>query len=287
MAKRRFHKAANRVIPRDIFCLIGAVGCATLGLQGFLLPNNFLDGGVTGLALIARAVSHLPMPILLVLFNLPFIVMGNYNISRVFAVKTCFAIGLLAISLNFAHLPVITTDPLLVSVFGGFFLGLGIGLAIRGGGVIDGTEVLAIYIARYTHITVGQVIMILNVGIFLLAATVFNTETALYAMLTYVCASRTVDFILHGLDGYTLIQIHSEKNSSIIHKMLKRSMGLNVLVLHAQRGDPSRPDKAISQPILEVTVRRLQAQQVLGIIKSADPKAMVIQHPVTDVHGRL
>lgn len=287
MAKRRFYKAANRVIPRDIFCLLGAVGCATFGLQGFLLPNGFLDGGVTGLALIARAVTQLPMPILLVLFNLPFIFMGRYSVSRVFAVKTIGAISLLAISLTFAQLPVVTSDPLLVSVFGGFFLGLGIGLAIRGGGVIDGTEILAIFIAKYAHITVGQVIMFLNVAIFMLAATVFDTETALYAMLTYLCASRTVDFIVHGLDDYTAIQIHSEHNASIIHKMLKRSLGLNVTVVPAQKGDPSRPDKATSRPILQVIVRRLRAQEVLSVVQNVDPKATVIFHPITDVHGRI
>ncbi len=287
MAKRRFHKAANRLIPRDIFCLLGAVGCATFGLQGFLLPNNFLDGGVTGLALIAHALIHWPMPVLLVLFNLPFVFLGHANISRVFSIKAMSAIILLALSLSVAHLPVVTRDPLLVSVFGGFFLGLGIGLAIRGGGVIDGTEILAITIAKKVHITVGQVIMLLNVVIFAVAAWVFNTETALYAMLTYLCASRTVDFIVHGLDDYTSMQIVSENNASIIHKMLKKSLGLNITVIQAQKGDPSRPDKAITQPVLQVIVRRLQAQEVLSLVQSVDPKATVILHPITDVHGRI
>lgn len=287
MPKRRFYKAANRVIPKDILCLIGAVGCATFGLQGFLLPNSFLDGGVTGVALILHKLTAIPMPLFLVAVNLPFIWMGRHHISKVFAFKTLGAILALAFSLLVLKVPVITTDPLLVSVFGGFFLGLGIGLAIRGGGVIDGTEVLAIYVARKTHITVGQVIMMINVVIFLTAAMVFDTEVALYAMLTYLCASRTVDFIVHGLDDYTSMQIISEKNSAVIYKILKRSMNLNVIVVSAQKGDPTRPDKAVDQPILSVVVNRLQAQQVLQTVQEIDPKVIVIYHPVTDIHGRI
>jgi uncharacterized membrane-anchored protein YitT (DUF2179 family) len=229
----------------------------------------------------------MPMPLLIFLFNLPFSIMGYRVITKKFAIKTFITISVLALSLSMARLPVITTDPLLVSVFGGFFLGLGIGLAIRGGAVIDGTEVLAIYISRHTSITVGQVIMLINVVIFFVAASVFSTEIALYAMLTYLCASRTVDFIVHGLDDYTAIQIISEKNSSIIHKMLTRSLKLQVNVVQAQRGDPSKPEKALSLPILHVVITRLQAQQVLEIVQGIDPKAVVIYHPVTDVHGRL
>lgn len=287
MPKRKFYKAANRIIPKDIFCLFGAVGCATFGLQGFLLPNNFLDGGVVGMALISHALSHIPMPILLVVFNLPFIVMGYYQISKKFAIKTTATILALAFFLAVTRLPTITTDPLLVAVFGGFFLGLGIGLAIRGGGVIDGTEVLAIYLSRKTSLSVGQVIMLINVIIFLVAVYVFSTEVALYAMLTYLSASRTVDFIVHGLDDYTSIQIMSEKNAPIIHKMLKRSLKLNVNVFTAHMGDPSKPDQRIEKPILQVVVTRLQARQVLDVVQGIDKKAVVIYHPVTDVHGRL
>lgn len=287
MPKRKFYRAANRIIPRDIFCLLGAVGSATFGLQGFLLPNEFLDGGVVGIGLIIHALTAFPMPLLIIVLNAPFILMGRQQISNVFALKTTAAIGLLAFSLSVMNVPVVTTDPLLVSVFGGFFLGLGIGLAIRGGGVIDGTEVLALYIARKTSLTVGQIIMIINVVIFSTAALVFNTETALYAMLTYLCASRTVDFIVHGLDDYTSIQIISESNASIIHKVLKRTHNLNVVIMSAQRGDPSRPDKAVPQPILSVVVSRLQAQAVLDTVQGIDRKAIVIYHPVTDIHGRL
>ena len=177
MQKRRFTKAANRVNILDAICLLAAVGCATFGLQGFLLPNNFLDGGVVGVAMIIHAKTDFPMPILLFGISLPFFLLGNSDISRVFALKALATIGALALALTFITLPTVTTDPLLVSVFGGFFLGLGIGLAIRGGGVIDGTEVLALYIAKRTHFTVGRIILVINLLIFLTAATVFSTST--------------------------------------------------------------------------------------------------------------
>jgi uncharacterized membrane-anchored protein YitT (DUF2179 family) len=286
MQKRRFNKAANRINPWDILSLMAAVLCATFGLEGFLLPNNFLDGGVVGVALIIHALTPLPMPILLFGISLPFFLLGNRDISRVFALKAMVTIGALALALTFIKFPVITKDPLLIAVFGGFFLGLGIGFAIRGGGVIDGTEVLALYIAKRTPFTVGRIILIINVLIFLTAATVFSIEVAMYAMLTYLCASRTVDFVVHGLDDYTSMQIIS-KNASIIHKILKRTHGLDVTVLNAQKGDPSRPDKAVPQPILSVIVTRLQAQQVLADVQNIDPAATVIYHHVSDVHGRI
>ncbi len=286
MQKRRFNKAANRVNLMDALCLLAAVVCATFGLQGFLLPNDFLDGGVVGVALIIHSLTDWPMQVLLFGISVPFFLLGKQDISRVFALKAMVTIGALALALTFIEFPVITRDPLLIAVFGGFFLGLGIGFAIRGGGVIDGTEVLALYIAKRTPFTVGRIILIINVLIFLTAATVFSIEVAMYAMLTYLCASRTVDFVVHGLDDYTSMQIIS-KNASIIHKILKRTHGLDVTVLNAQKGDPSRPDKAVSQPILTVVVTRLQAQQVLADVQNIDPAATVIYHHVSDVHGRI
>ena len=197
MAKvqKKFQAAANRLTFEDVFYLAAAVACTCFGLKGFLIPGNFIDGGVTGISLIARALTDIPLPFLIFFINVPFIILGRYQISWPFALKTCAAIGSLAVALWLADVPHITADPLLIAVFGGFFLGLGIGMAIRGGAVIDGTEVLALWISRNSSLTIGDVIMTVNVAIFAVAGFVFNLETALYAMLTYLSASRTVDWV--------------------------------------------------------------------------------------------
>jgi uncharacterized membrane-anchored protein YitT (DUF2179 family) len=284
---KKLQAAANRVTLKDIGLLALAVGCAFFGLKGFLLPAGFLDGGVTGIALIARQITDFQLAPLLFLINIPFILMGRYQISMIFAVKSLAAISCLALCLWLIRIPPVTLDPLLVSVFGGFFLGLGIGLAIRGGGVVDGTEVLALYLARQTGFTIGHVVFMINVVIFALAATVFNVETALYAMLTYLSAYRTVDFILHGLDEYTAMQIFSEKNSAILYKILTRSLKLKVTVFKGSRGDPDKPEKANDRPVLYLVVSRLQVQQILATINSIDPRAEVAYHAVTDYHGKI
>lgn len=286
MAKRKFYKAANRLNIKDIIFLSAAVISALIGLRGFLLPNQFLDGGVTGVALIVKQLTNIPVAYLLFAINIPFIVMGRYQISMIFATKTLATIGALSLALYYTDNHPFVQDPLLIAVFGGFFLGAGIGLAMRGGGVIDGTEVLALYLARKTPLTIGNIVFAINAVIFAVAALVFSVQTALYAMLTYLSAAKTVDFLLHGMDEYTAIQIFSEKNSSILHKVLKRSLGLNIVVIPAQKNDPTRNDKLEPLPILYTVISRLQVQLVLDTVKSIDPKAVLVYHPVTDIHGR-
>ena len=169
---------------RDSFLIVLGILSACFGLKGFLLPNSFIDGGVTGISLIVTELTGMPLSVLLVAINIPFLIMGFSTISRKFALRSIVAIVLLAISVHFIQVPIITDDKLLIAVFGGFFLGLGIGLSIRGGSVIDGTEVLAVFVSRKTSLTIGDVILVFKVLIFLVAAYVFTIEIALYAILT-------------------------------------------------------------------------------------------------------
>lgn len=283
MTKKKIFAPNQRLQTRDVFFLIASVAFACVGLKGFLLPSDFLDGGVTGIALIARELTHLPLPWLILAINLPFVWMGWKQISALFALKTLGAIGFLSLALWLAHVPTLTTDPLLVSVFGGAFLGVGIGLAIRGGGVIDGTEVMALYISKYSPFTVGDVILVINTIIFLVAAKVFNLETALYAMLTYFCASRTVNVILHGVEEYVAMQIISERSSPVLHKVLTKSLKLKIITFPAFRGDPSRMSDAKPAPVLYTVVSRLQSQAVIQLVHRIDPKALIVHHHITDI----
>jgi uncharacterized membrane-anchored protein YitT (DUF2179 family) len=183
---------------RQFLMLALAVIMASIGLKGFLLPNHFLDGGVTGISLIVNAITGWDLSLLIVLLNVPFVYMGYKQINRYFALKSGIAILSLALLVHFIEIPVVTDDKLLIAVFGGVFLGGGIGFAMRGGGVIDGTEVLAVSVSRKSTLSVGDFISVLNILIFLLAAWVFDLEKAMYSMLTYFAASKTVDFIVNG-----------------------------------------------------------------------------------------
>lgn len=284
MAKRKIYQAANRFTLKDFLFLLSGIVAACVGLQGFLLPSHFLDGGVVGISLIVREVTHLPLPLILLVLNLPFMWLGRSHVSTLFALKTLAGISGLALSLWLFHIPVLTQDPLLVSVFGGFFIGLGIGLAIRGGAVLDGTEVLSLYLARKSSLTVGDYILIINVTIFTSAIFVFDLETALYAMLTYLCATRTVDFVVYGIEEYMAVQIFSERNG-LIYKVLKHELKLNIHVMNGQRGAPqARHDKADHICILHVVITRLEVARVLSTVQALDPEATIIYHPVTDMH---
>ena len=164
---------------KDFFFIGMGVGSATLGLKCFLLPNHFLDGGATGLSLLTNNLTEIDLSLLIICINIPFIIIGARQISLQFAIKSAIAIITLAILVHFFELPVVTVDKLLIAVFGGFFLGAGIGLSIRGGAVIDGTEVLAIAVSRKTTLSVGDFIALFNLVLFSIAAFLINIETAM------------------------------------------------------------------------------------------------------------
>src|SRR5882762_8651590 len=186
---------------------------AGLGLKGFLLSSHFIDGGVTGVSMLLANVLGWPLSILILLINLPFIALAYRQIGRGFAIKSTVAIAGLAVCLAVVSYPDVTQDKLLTAVFGGFFIGAGIGLAIRGGAVLDGTEIAALLVSKNSHLLkVGDVILILNVFIFSAAAFFLGIESALYSILTYFAASKTIDFLIHGVDEYTAVIIMSDKS---------------------------------------------------------------------------
>ena len=223
----------------DIFLILPGVLSAGFGLKVFLLPNKFIDGGAVGISLLIAEVTAVSLPILLVIINVPFIILGYKIISRDFAIKTALAIAALAIAVAFIPYPQITQDKLLIAIFGGFFLGLGIGLAVRGGGVIDGTEVLAIGLTRRLGLTVGDIILIINVIIFSVAAYVLSIETALYSILTYLAASKTVDFVIEGIEEYTGVTIISVKAADI-RKMIVDVLGRGVTTFKGEKDMANR-----------------------------------------------
>ncbi len=194
---------------KDFILITLGIFSAAFGFKGFLLTNNFIDGGATGISLLIASLTGIPLYQLIVIVNLPFVILGYTIIDKRFAFKMIAAISGLALCLALVSFPDVTKDNLLVAVFGGFFLGAGIGLSIRGGAVLDGTEVLAIYLSRKFGTTIGDIIIIINVMIFSAAAYFLTVEIALYSMITYLAASRTLDFIIEGIEEYIGVTIIS------------------------------------------------------------------------------
>ncbi len=275
----------ERTIKDVLFISLG-VASAGFGLKGFLLPNQFLDGGVMGISLLINIITGVNLSFLVVLINLPFVVIAYTQVSKKFALKTFIAIALLAVVLALVEFPIITSDKLLIAVFGGFFLGAGIGLSIRGGSVLDGTEVLAIYSSRKTTLTVGDVILVFNILIFSVAAYLIDMETALYAILTYLVASKTVDFVVHGIEEYTSVMIVSEKSEEIKDAIINK-IGRGVTILKGKSGFGKKGHRSFDVDIIYSVVTRLELQRLKTEITKIDPEAFVVENSVNDIKGGM
>jgi len=292
--------------------MAGGILSAAMGLKGFLFSSHFIDGGVTGISMLLWKITSVPLSIWLVAVNLPFVLLGYRQLGRAFAVRSALAIVGLAIVVATVHFPDVTPDALLTAVFGGVFIGAGIGLAMRGGAVLDGTEIAALLTAvfggvfigagiglamrggavldgteiaalligrRSAMLKVGDVILGFNVVLFLAAMTVLGVEPALYSILTYVSAARTLEFILHGIEEFTAITVMSAAPEPIRQAILGQ-MGRGVTIYRA-RGGKSGEDREI----LYCVVTRLEIGRVMRIVETFDAAAFVVQHPLADVRG--
>lgn len=268
-----------------IFIVLGVIS-ASFGLTGFLLPNSFIDGGVTGISLIAAELTSIPLSILIIVINIPFIVLAFNTVSKRFAIKSLLAIILLALLIHFVPFTSVTDDKLLIAVFGGFFLGLGIGLAIRGGSVIDGTEVLAVYISRKTSLSIGDIILIFNVLIFSIAAYVFSIVIALYAILTYLAAAKTVDFVVSGIEEYIGVTIISEHNEEVRLAIIEK-LGRGCTIYAGKKGFAKRGETLKNTNIIYTLVTRLELSKLETEIDKIDKEAFIIMHSVKDAKGGM
>jgi uncharacterized membrane-anchored protein YitT (DUF2179 family) len=260
--------------------IILGVLSAGLGLKGFLLSSHFIDGGVTGISMLFANVLEWPLSILILIINLPFVALGYRQIGRAFAIKSTLAIGGLALCLAFVKYPDVTPDKLLTAVFGGFFIGAGIGLAIRGGAVLDGTEIAALLISKSSHLLkVGDVILLLNILIFSAAAFFLGIESALYSMLTYFAASKTVDFLIHGVEEYTAVIIISERSEEI-RQVILRDLQRGVTVYKGRGGLTNS-----EQDILFCVVTRLEIGRIKTAAHAVDTGAFIVVYPLADAEG--
>lgn len=270
---------------KDILLITMGIFSASFGFKGFLLSNHFIDGGATGISLLISNLTSIPLYLLLIVINIPFILLGYRIIGKQFAIRTALAIIGLALCVAYVDFPIVTNNDILVAIFGGTFLGAGIGFSIRGGAVIDGTEILAIYLSKKMGTTIGDIIIVINVLIFSAAMYFLSVEIALFSMVTYLAASKTLDFIIEGIDEYmgvTIVSTHfTEIKEMVIHKM-----GRGVTVYKGERGFGTRGEMG-EVNILYTVVTRLEMNKLKTEIELIDSNAFVVMHSVKDTKGGM
>lgn len=271
---------------KDSFLIAIGILSAGFGLEGFLLPNSFIDGGVTGISLLMSELTKYPLPLFIIVINIPFVILGFTQIGKTFAIKSIIAITGLSLAITFIHFPVITSDKLLIAVFGGFFIGAGIGFAVRGGGVLDGTEVLALYLGKRTGLSIGDIILVFNIIIFSFGAYLLSIETALYSVLTYLSASKTVDFVITGVEEYTGVTIVSS-HSNQIRLMIIEKMGRGVTIYNGKRGFGKRGEILNQMDIVYTVITRLEVAKLQNEIEKIDPNAFIVMNAVKDTKGGM
>jgi uncharacterized membrane-anchored protein YitT (DUF2179 family) len=270
---------------KDFLFIVLGIFSASFGLKGFLIKNQFIDGGATGISLLISSLTRIPLYLLIITINIPFMFLGYKIMGKIFAIKTVLAIAGLAICVAFIDFPFVTQDKLLVAIFGGMFLGGGIGFAVRGGAVIDGTEVLAIFLSKKLGTTLGDVIIIINVMIFSLAAYFLSIEIALYSMITYLSASKTLDFIIEGIEEYTGVTIISSHFVEI-RQMIINKMGRGVTLYSGRQGYGKKgPTK--ENDIVYTVITRLELNKLKAELEKIDPHAFVVMSSVKDTRGGM
>jgi uncharacterized membrane-anchored protein YitT (DUF2179 family) len=274
-------------VAQDVFLIVLGVIIAGFGLKGFIVPNHFFDGGVMGISLLVHEFYDFHLSAITIVLNLPFIAAGYFVVNRRFALRTLASVLLLAACLLYIPYPTITSDKLLISIFGGIFLGLGSGMAMRAGCALDGIEVLAVYTWKRTSFTIYEIILAINIVIFSIAALHFEIETALYSILTYLAATKTIDFVVEGLEAYTGVTIVSS-NSEVIKSRLVNELGRSITIYKGERG--YLPGSyGVSDPcdIIFTVITRLELRKLKNVVGESDPNAFVFANTIREASGGI
>lgn len=272
---------------QDILYMASGIIISGFGLKGFLVPNQFFDGGISGLALLLHELYHFNLAWLILVLNLPLLVVSYFSVGKAFAIKTLVCVILLGVCLQWIPYPVITSDKLLISIFGGVFLGIGIGLIMRAGCALDGIEVLALYTLKRTSFSITEIILGLNILIFGIAAFKFGVETALYSILTYFAASRMIDYVAEGIQAYTGVTIISAE-SEAVKRRLVNELKRGITVYKGQRGFlPDSFDVSSDVDIVFTVVTRLELRKLKNVVNEVDPKAFVFANTIREAAGGI
>jgi len=273
--------------PKHILLIIVGTSLAVLAMKGFMIPNRFLDGGVTGISILLHEMFHIDISILVIALNTLFIYLGYRRIGKTFAVQTTIAVALLSIGLLFVNINPITSDKLLIAIFGGLLIGTGVGLVIRGGGVIDGAEVIAVFTGRRTGFSNSEIIMFINTIIFAVAAFQFGIETAMYSVITYFTATKTTDYVVDGIEEFTAMNIICSQTEEV-KSFLVNELGKGITVYKGERGYlPGSFDVRTESDIIVTIVTRLEIKQIQDAIIEIDPKAFIYVQSIKEASGGI
>ena len=272
---------------KNILHILLGTGLAMLAMKGFMIPNKFLDGGMTGIAILLHEIFHINISILVIALNMLFIYLGYRKIGKTFAVQTTIAVLLLSVGLLLININPITTDKLLIAIFGGLLMGTGVGLVIRGGGVIDGAEVIAVFTRRKVGFSNSEIIMLINCIIFAVAALEFGIETAMYSVITYFTATRATNYVVDGIEEFTAMNIVSSQQEEI-KNFLVNELGKGITVYKGERGYlPGSFDIKTDCEIIVTIVTRLEIKQIQDTLMIIDPKAFVYVQSIKEATGGI
>ena len=276
------HSKTYSLISEYVQIAIGII-LASIGLKAFLLPNGFLDGGVTGIALLVRSQIDINISILLVVLSIPFLVLGYYTVSKRIVLKSIVSILGLALFIQFENFETITNDKLLISIFGGLFLGAGIGISIRNGSVLDGSEILGVYLNDAFGISIGKVILVFNLLLFSITAVVISTEVALYSILTYIVTAKVTDLSIEGFEDFIGVTIVSKKYLTI-KKAIIEQLGAGLTSYKGSKGYGSQGQQE-DFDIIHTIINRIDIKKMHRIIDDIDADAFIIEFDVNAVKG--
>ncbi|CAH2713101.1 MULTISPECIES: YitT family protein [Neobacillus] len=269
----------GKVIIRAIAITIGAILMAT-GLEIFLVPNHVIDGGITGISIMLSHLTGLKLGIFLFILNLPFVYLGFKQLGKTFAISTVYGIIVLSVFTSFFHpIPPFTDDILLATLFGGMILGIGVGIVIRNGGALDGTEILALVINKKVPFSVGQIIMFMNIFILGAAGFVFSWDRAMYSLLAYVIAAKAIDVVVAGLEDSKSVWIISDEAEEIGDAVNAR-LGRGVTYLQGEGAYTGDNKKVIFS-----IITRLEESKLTTIVEEIDPSAFLAIADITEVRG--
>ena len=270
---------------KSLFLKIIGVSCAVIAIKGFMIPNLFLDGGLLGISILIHEFYHIDVSIPLILLNLPFVYIGFKKFGKTFAIHTLLTLVFLGILLSVLPVPTVTKDHFLVAVFGGVFVGLGIGFVIRSGGVIDGLEVIAEYTNKKFGLSTTEIIMAINTTIFLVIAFFLGLEKAMYSIITFYTALKVSDYVVDGFEKLISLTIISP-NDQAIKDLIVNKFNKPITVYKGERGNlPGSYDIKHDCEIIVTVVTRLEVHKVKKAIAKEDPKAFMFIQNIKEVEG--
>jgi uncharacterized membrane-anchored protein YitT (DUF2179 family) len=258
---------------------------ASIGLKAFLLPNGFLDGGVTGIAILISQIFGANVSAVLLIVSIPFLVLAWYTLTKQIVFKSFLSISALAVFIHFENFSSITDDKLLIAIFGGIFLGSGIGLAIKNGAVLDGSEIFGIFINNRFGVSIGKVVLFFNIILFSITALVISIEVSMYSILTFLITAKIIDLVIEGFEDYVGLMIVSENGKEVKNGLIDE-IEVGITIYQGAKGYGRRGVQDQSE-IIHTVINRIDMKRTYNLIERLDDKAFIIEFDVNNVRGGI